>query len=290
MSGLARLTATVVARGLAFPECPRWHAGRYWLADMHTASVLSYAPGAWERPDVEVQLHPWARTAGIGFLPDGRLLAVSSRDSVVVRREPGGSLVLHADLGATTRGWCNDMIVDCRGRAYVGSYGSNLRAGEPRTAICLALVHPDGSSRPVGDPLLFPNGMAITDDGATLLVAESLAGRLVAFRIAADGTLHDGRVWSSLPGGVVPDGICLDAEGAAWVASFETGEVLRVHEGGAISAVVEVPDRVPFACVLGGPDGRTLLVCAASTWREEETLAARAGVVAVVDVEVPAVA
>jgi len=287
-----RATAMIVAGGLAFPECPRWHAGRYWLADMHVSTVWSYAPDAWDAPRVELELDRSggdARTAGIGFLPDGRLLAVSSLDSTVLRREADGDVVVHADLRAVTRGWCNDMLVDGRGRGYVGSYGANYQAGEAHADVRLALVEPDGTARAVGEPLAFPNGTVLTADGRTLIVGESLAEQLTAFTVADDGSLADRRVWAELPDGVRPDGSCLDGEGAIWVSSFVTGEVLRVHEGGHISAVVEVPDRLPFACALGGDDRRTLLVCAASTWRAEETVPDRAGVLAVSAVEVPGV-
>jgi sugar lactone lactonase YvrE len=286
----ARATATIVAGGLAFPECPRWHAGRYWLADMHVSQVLSYSPDDWDAPRLELELDRSAgdaRTAGIGFLPDGRLLAVSSLDATVLRREATGDVVLHADLSDATRGWCNDMVVDGGGRAYVGSYGANYAAGESHADVPLALVEPDGSARPVGEPLAFPNGTVLTPDGRTLVVGESLAEQLTAFTVTDDGSLSDRRVWAALPDTVRPDGSCLDAEGAIWVSSFVTGEVLRVHEGGRISAVVDVPDRLPFACALGGPDRRTLFVCAASTWRAEETVPDRAGVVAVCEVEVP---
>jgi sugar lactone lactonase YvrE len=286
----ARATATVVAGGLAFPECPRWYDGRYWLADMHVSQVVSYSPDDWDAPRLELELDRSggdARTAGIGFLPDGRLLAVSSLDSTVLRREATGDVVLHADLSDATRGWCNDMLVDRGGRAYVGSYGANYAAGESHADVPLALVEPDGSARPVGEPLAFPNGTVLTEDGRTLVVGESLAEQLTAFTVADDGSLTDRRVWADLPDTVRPDGACLDAEGAVWVSSFVTGEVLRVHEGGRISAVVDVPDRVPFACALGGDERRTLFVCAAKTWRAEETVRDRDGVVAVCAVEVP---
>jgi sugar lactone lactonase YvrE len=285
-----RATASIVADGLAFPECPRWHDGRYWLADMHVAQVLSYSPDDWAAPRVELVLDRSggdARTAGIGFLPDGRLLAVSSLDSTVRRRERSGDVVVHADLRDVTRGWCNDMVVDAAGRAYVGSYGANYQAGESHSDVCLALVEPDGTTRAVGDPLAFPNGAVLTPDGRTLIVGESLAETMTAFTVNDDGSLSDRRAWAELPDTVRPDGACLDADGAIWVSSFATGEVLRVHEGGDVSAVVTVPDRVPFACALGGDDRRTLLVCAANTWRAEETVPKRDGVVAVCVVDVP---
>jgi sugar lactone lactonase YvrE len=205
----------------------------------------------------------------------------------VRRREANGDVVVHADLRDATRGWCNDMLVDGRGRAYVGSYGADYEAGESHTDVCLALVAADGAARAVGEPLAFPNGAVLTPDGQVLVVGESLAEQMTAFTVADDGSLSDRRVWAPLPEGVRPDGSCLDVDGAVWVASFMTGEVLRVHEGGRISAVVVVPDRLPFACALGGVDRRTLLVCAANTWRAEETVPTRSGVLAVCEVEVP---
>ena len=273
--------AEVVVEGLAFPECARWHDGRWWIVDMHAGEVRSYAPDTWDAPTVEVDLGADVRTAGIGFLPDGRLVVVSAFDSTVRRREADGSVVVHADLHATTRGWCNDMLVDAVGRGYVGSYGSDFSAGEARADVALALVEPDGTSRPVGEPLAFPNGMAMTTDGQTLIVAESLADRLTAFSVAPDGTLHDRRVWAALPEGARPDGIALGADGAVWVAAFPTGECWRVEEGGRITDAVTVPDRLPFACGFGGPDGRTLLVCAAGTHEHEHTVVQRAGALAV---------
>ena len=274
-------SARVVAEDLVFPECARWHADRWWIADMHAGQVRSYAPDAWATPNVEVDLGPDVRTAGIGFLPDGRVLVVSAFDSIVRRRESNGTLVVHADLGASTRGWCNDMLVHRAGHAYVGSYGSDFTAGEPRADVALALVTPDGSATPTGEPLAFPNGMALTPDGTTLIVAESLADRLSAFSVAPDGALHGRRVWATLPEGARPDGIALSSDGAVWVAAIGPGECLRVEEGGRVTDRVTVSDRVPFACGFGGPDGRTLLVCAAHTHDHELTVQQRAGVLAV---------
>lgn len=274
-------TASVVVEGLAFPECARWSGGRWWISDMHAGEVRSYEPDAWGAPVVEVGLGAGVRTAGTGFLPDGRLLVVSAFDSSIRRREPDGTVVVHADLRTTTRGWCNDMLVDGSGRAYVGSYGSDFAAGEPRAAVPLALVAPDGTSRRVGEPLEFPNGMALTGDGRTLVVAESLADRLTAFSVAPDGTLHDRRVWAALPEGARPDGIAMGADGAVWVAAFPTGQCWRVEEGGRITDAVTVPNRLPFACGFGGPDGATLLVCAARTHEHPDTVVQRAGVLAV---------
>jgi sugar lactone lactonase YvrE len=293
VSGRPARTAAVVAGALAFPECVRWHGGRWWLVDMHTARVLSYDADFASEPVVELELDrdpvgTDARTAGIGFLPDGRLLAVSSVDATVRRREADGRVVVHAALGDVTRGWCNDMLVDPQGRAYVGSYGADFRAGEKAAPVRLAFVDVNGTARAVGEPLWFPNGMALTPDGRTLVVAESLDARLTAFTVGADGSLSERRVWARLPDPVQPDGVALDAAGAVWVASFGTRDCIRVQEGGAVTDRVVVPDRVPFACGLGGPSGRTLVVCAANTHATPQTLEEMAGVVAVCEVEVGA--
>jgi sugar lactone lactonase YvrE len=198
---------------------------------------------------------------GTGWLPNGRMLIVSSRDARLLRAEPGGKLVTHAGLaGLSPHPW-NDMAVDGRGNAYVGSIGFDFPVGEfaPGT---LALVTPGGSARQVADGLSFPNGIAVTPDNATLIIAESYASRLTAFDIGADGSLSGQRVWADLHGGV-PDGICLDAEGAVWYADVPNKRCVRVREGGAVLQTIEL-DRGCFACMLGGPGRRTLFMMAAT--------------------------
>ena len=225
--------------------------------------------------------------SGLGWLPDGRLLVVSMLDRVLMRQEHDGTLVRVADLAPITGGHCNDMVVDAQGRAYVGNFGFELFV-EPlvRRPTGLVLVTPDGSVRVVADGLEFPNGAVITPDGGTLILAETFARRLTAFRIAADGTLHDRRLWADL-GKAAPDGICLDAEGAVWVASPRTSEFVRVREGGEVLARI-ASDRQAIACVLGGADGRRLFMVSGRVRPEAPSLADRAACIRWLDVDVPA--
>jgi sugar lactone lactonase YvrE len=193
----------------------------------------------------------------IDWLPDGRLLIVSARDRALLRREPDGTLATHADLSALSEHPWNDIVVDGRGNAYVGNIGFDFQAGEPAPGI-LALVAPDGSARQVADGVAFPNGIAVTPDDSTLILAESYASRLTAFDIAADGGLSNRRVWADLDGGA-PDGICLDADGAVWYGDVPNQRCVRVREGGEVVQTIEL-DRGCFACMLGGADGRTLFL------------------------------
>jgi sugar lactone lactonase YvrE len=242
--------------GLVFGEGPRWHGDRLWLSDMHDHTVLT-VDLAGKREDV---LQVAGKPSGLGWLPDGRLLVVSMQDRRLLRREASGALVTHADLSALCTGDCNDMVVDGAGRAYVGNFGFDRHRGEePRTA-CLARVDPDGAVTRAAEDLWFPNGTVITPDGRTLIVGETLAHRLTAFDVAADGTLSNRRVWASLDG-VFPDGICLDADGCIWVTDARGPAILRVREGGRVEERVPTGDRHAFACMLGGADRRTLFVC-----------------------------
>jgi sugar lactone lactonase YvrE len=201
-----------------------------------------------------------APTLGLGFLPDGRLLIVSMRDGLLLRREPDGSLSTHADLTGLARHPWNDLVVDGRGNAYVNNIGFEFPGGDFRPGL-LAMVTPDGTVRQVADGFAFPNGMVVTPDNATLIVAESYGARLTAFDIAPDGSLSNRRVWAELPGGH-PDGICLDAEGAVWYGDVPAQRCVRVREGGALLQAIAL-DRGCFACMLGGPDKRTLFMMAA---------------------------
>jgi sugar lactone lactonase YvrE len=221
--------------------------------------------------------------SGLGWLPDGRLLVVSMQDRRLLRLDPDGLQVV-ADLSACAPFHCNDMVVDDQGRAYVGNFGFDLHAGGKPAATSLALVRPDGETLVVADQLLFPNGTVITPDGGTLIVGESFGGRLTAFEIAPDGTLSNRRVWAQLEK-AVPDGICLDAEAGIWVASPVSAEVLRVCEGGVVTDRVSVQTQA-FACMLGGPERRTLFICTAADSDPAKT-DARSGRIESVEVEVP---
>jgi sugar lactone lactonase YvrE len=242
-----------VAEGLVFPEGPRWHDGELWFSDMLGGVVMRVAQDGTVHKEFDIAAQP----SGLGWLPDGRLLVVSMRDRRLLRVERG-HIAVHADLSRLAPQQNNDMVVDQLGRAYVGNFGFDLPGRASPAPTCLVLVTPDGAARVVADGLLFPNGSVITPDGTTLIVGETFGARLTAFTIAADGSLHSRRTWADLPG-KAPDGICLDAEGAVWVASPPTHEVVRVRQGGAITHRIETVSQA-IACMLGGVDGRDLFL------------------------------
>ncbi len=277
--------------GLAYVESPRWHDGRLWFAhwgageivavDLDGKSeVVGYGP-----PTINAVTPGHGLGWSIDWLPDGRLLITGKE---LLRREPDGSMVRHADLSALAPFW-NEIVVDGRGNIYVNSINFQFVAGAQPTANTglIALVTPDGAARTVADDLALPNGMVVTPDNSTLICSESLTGRLLAFDIAADGGLSNRRVWAENLG---PDGICLDAEGAVWVQAPDTpaGVVLRVREGGEVSRRIAC-DRTIFATMLGGPDRKTLFLLAAEFRGVEkftEAMAARTGQVLVSQVAV----
>ena len=249
--------------GIAFGESPRWHDGRLWFADWGAQELIAVDLEGRSEVVVRVPSFPFC----VDWLPDGRLLIVSARDRLLLRREPDGSLATRADLSGLSDYPWNEIVVDGRGTAYVNNIGFEFPCGEfaPGT---VALLAPDGSVRQVADGVAFPNGMAVTPDNATLIVAESFAGRLTAFDIAADGSLSNRRAWAD---GVGPDGICVDAGGAVWtgVAPFTDSVVGRVRDGGEVLERVRL-DAPCFACMLGGEDGRTLFMLTAK-WRMDES-------------------
>lgn len=210
----------VYATGLRFGEGPRWHEGALWLSDMFGKKVVRVAAGGTVETVAEIPGAP----SGLGWLPDGRMIVVSMTDSKLVAID-GGKVEAYADLSAICRGTPNDMAVDRHGRAYVGNAGCNLFAGLDPRPTNLVLVE-NGKARQVADDLIFPNGMVISPDGRTLIVAETFAHRLTAFDIEPDGSLAGRRVFADT-GTRTPDGICLDTEGAVWVSSSETGEFVR---------------------------------------------------------------
>lgn len=274
-----RAQPEVLLSGLAYVESPRWHDGRLWFAHWGTGEIVAVGLDGTS----EVMGHgPTGFGWSLGWLPDGRLLVTGEG---LLRGEPDGSMVPHADLTALAEDW-NELVVDGRGNIYVNGRCDFEPEGDPPGII--ALVTPDGSVRQVAGGIAFPNGMAVTPDNTTLIVAESLAGRLTAFDIAADGSLSHRRVWADLAG-AAPDGICLDADGAVWYADVPNQRCVRVAEGGQVLDTVE-SDRGAFACMLGGPDGRTLFILAAQ-WRGVEhvgeTLAARTGQVLTVSAPAP---
>jgi sugar lactone lactonase YvrE len=243
--------------GLVFGEQPRWHEDRLWFSDWGTQEVIAVDLEG----NSEVILQGPSFPLCVDWLPDGRLLVVSARDGLLLRRESDGSLVTHGDLGGLSEpAPGNELVVDGRGNAYVNGGGFDLMAGEEFAPGLVALVTPDGSARQVADGIAFPNGMVVTPDDLTLIVAESYAKRLTAFDIAADGSLSNRRVWADLKDGV-PDGICFDAEGAVWYGDVPNQRCVRVREGGDVLQTIEL-DRGCFACALGGADRKTLFMMA----------------------------
>ncbi len=266
--------------GLAFGESPRWHEDRLWFSNWGAQEVVAVDLDGNRDVVLRMPSFPFS----IDWLPDGRLLITSGRDGLLRRMEPGGSLVTHADLTSIAGGW-NEIVVDGRGNAYVNGGGFDLLAGEKFAPGIVALVTPDGSARQLADGIAFPNGMAVTADNSTLIVAESYAKRLTAFDIAADGSLSNRRVWADLHEGV-PDGICVDADSAVWYADVPNKRCVRVREGGEVMQTINL-DRGCFACMLGGADRRTLFLMAAE-WRGLAKMADGARTGQVLTVEAPA--
>jgi sugar lactone lactonase YvrE len=278
MSIMGRPRTLLTGRGLV--ESPRWHDGRLYFSDWSAGEVVAVDLAGHS----EVVAHVDSLPLCTAWLPDGRLVIVSSAEGRLLRREPDGRLVTHADLGRP--GW-NDIVVDGRGNAYVNAAGFDPMVGEEFRPGSVSLVTADGGVREVADDLAFPNGMAVTADGAVLVVADSYRNQLIAFDIDEDGGLSDRRVWADLGEGV-PDGICVDADNAVWYADVPNRRCARVAEGGTVLETIEL-DRGGFACVLGGPDRRTLFVTAAE-WRGMETpelVAPGSGEVLAVQVDVP---
>lgn len=276
-------TATNLVDGLYFGEGPRWHDGRLWFSDFYDHAVKSVG----EAGDLRTELTIDDQPSGLGWLPDGRLLVVAMHRRQLLRVDPDG-VKLHADLSGIATHHTNDMVVDAGGRAYVGNFGfaldealkargvEGVLADHPTAR--LACVEPDGRVREAAAELHFPNGMVITPDGRTLVMAETLALRLTAFDIDADGGLSNQRVWATL-GMRAPDGICLDANGHVWVANAIAPECVLVAPGGAIVDTV-VTDQPCFACMLGGADRRTLYMMTAPSSVAELVSKSRQGRIA----------
>ncbi len=256
------LTSEVLLDGLKFPECPRWRDGKLWFSDMHAHKVMTVDL----QGNAEVKATFPHRAAGLGFLPDGRLLINTMRDKLVHCLEPDGPKVI-ADLKEFADDFINDMVVDAHGNAYVGARNVRRAESDPPTGV-IVLVSPNGETRAVADGLDGPNGTVITPDGKTLIVAETAGRALTAFDIESDGSLSNRRTFARLEGRMA-DGICLDAEGAVWIGSPQTAECARVLEGGEVTHRVHCPGKWPLACILGGDDRRTLFLMNAQTTGEE---------------------
>ena len=266
--------------GLVFPESPRWHDHRLWFSDWGAHEVIALDLDGKSEVIARVPSFPMC----IDRLPDGRLLIVSASDGLLLCREPDGSLATYADLTDLADHKWNDIVVDGRGNAYVNNIGFDFPGGEfaPGT---IALVTPQGSARKVAEGVAFPNGMVVTPDNSTLILAESYGNKLTAFDIAADGSLSNRRLWADLQDGA-PDGICLDAEKAIWYGDVPNKRCVRVREGGEVLQTIHL-DRGCFACALGGPDGRMLFMVAAEWRGMSELVPPGTGRVLATQVDVP---
>jgi sugar lactone lactonase YvrE len=273
--------ARIVTAGLAFGESPRWHGGRLWLCNWGTGEIV--AVDAVGNKEIVLTV-PAVLPYSIDWLPDGRLIVISGRDGLLLRHEADGRLVTHADLRPLSKSPWNEIVVDGRGNIYVNGGGPAPAPGEHFGPGIIVLITSDGTVRQVAENIAFANGMTVTPDNKTLIVAESHANRLTAFDISANGSLANRRVWADLDG--FPDGICLDAEGAAWYADVPSKHCVRVLEGGEVLQTVTV-DRGCFACMLGGTGRQTLFILAAE-WRGFEHMVSDARTGQVLSVEAPA--
>jgi sugar lactone lactonase YvrE len=271
---------------LHFGEAPRWHDERLYLSDISGGRVLVVDEEARATTVVELD----GRPSGLGWLPDGRLIVVSMLDHRLLRLDDDG-LVTVADLSPLCGGHANDMIVDSRGHAFIGNLGFEIEGIAPEDldvrSTNLIRVDPDGSVHCAADDMWGPNGMALSEDERLLVVAEPAAARLTAFDVADDGSLTGRRVFATLADGAVPDGICLDAEGAVWMASPTTREFLRVQDGGAVLDRISTGDRIAIACVLGGEDRRTLFCITSESMGIDASAAEPRGRIEIAGVEVP---
>jgi len=268
---------TTLLKDLALVESPRWHDNRLVFSDWAAGEVLSVDLKGARDLVTRIDAMPFC----LDRLPDGRLLIVAGQQ--LLARESDGTLATYAELGAvSTKPW-NDIVTDGRGNTYVNNIGFDFPAGEFAPGL-IALITPDGRVRQVADGLAFPNGMAVTPDNSTLIIAESYGGVLTAYHIAPDGDLTNHRVWADLHG-AAPDGICIDAEGAVWFAEVPGRRCVRVREGGEVLRTIS-SELGCFACMLGGPQGTTLFVTAAA-WPEAMTPGSRTGQILSAEVSVP---
>lgn len=265
---------------LIFPECPRWHEGNLWFSDMHGGSVFCVGLQGEILETIEIPGEP----GGLGWLPNGELLIVSMQEKCVYRWS-GRKLHRHACLAAIHTRQSNDMVVDKLGNAYIGNIGFDIHGGERPQLSALARVDYQGNVAQATDSLMCPNGMVILDEGKTLVVAETFARQLTAYTIAGDGTLTGRRVWADL-GKIVPDGICADDEGCIWVSACIHHACVRVRQGGEILDRIDTGRDNPFACVLGGEDGKRLFICVAANSDPSETHRLKSGRIDYIDVPV----
>ena len=273
MSKRITLKTEVLLEGLIFPESPRWHNDKLWFVDMEGHKVMSVDLSG----NTETILEIPGRVSGLGWLPDNKLLVVSMDDNTLLRLDPEGVNMV-ADFNKFGPVLMNDMVVDKKGRAYVGNFGFDYFNNKPFAPTKLILVYPSGDAKVVADNMAFPNGTVITPDDNTLIIAETFSAQLTAFNIMDDGSLTGRRVWANLKS-LAPDGICLDAEEGIWLAAPGRKRVVRVLEGGQITHIVRVENDA-YACMLGGPDRKTLFVATSKHTRD-------AGRIEFVKVDIP---
>jgi sugar lactone lactonase YvrE len=281
----------VLAEGIYFGEGPRWHEGRLWFSDFYAQAVKSVSLAG----DTRVEFKIDDRPSGLGWMPDGSMLIVSMTKRQLLRRSPNGEIALHADLAHVATFHCNDMVVDAKGVAFVGNFGFDLDAELTERGVeavladhptaRLARVAPDGSAEVAAADMHFPNGSVITPNGRTLIIGETLGACLTAFDIDDKGFLSGRRVWADIRPRV-PDGICLDANGAIWVANPIVPECVLVAEGGEVLEVIDTGDPC-YACMLGGDDGRTLFMLTAPTSIAHEAAGAPRGKLLIATVDAP---
>ena len=270
-----KLTTNVLLKDLKFPEAPRWHDDRLWFSDMEDRKVRSVNV----KGEIETILEVPKRPSGLGWLPNRRLLVVSMEDRKILELE-SGVLKEFADLGALATYHLNDMVVGKKGCAYIGNFGFDYINNKPFIPATIIMVNPEREAKIVAENMSFPNGMVITPDGKTIIIAETLSARLTAFDIKNDGTLINRRLWADLKS-IPPDGICLDEEEAIWVAAPGEQRVIRVLEGGSITDIVEVKNEA-YACMLGGPNLTTLFIATSTSHLVREK-----GQIEYVEVDVP---
>jgi sugar lactone lactonase YvrE len=274
-------TPAVLLDGLAFPEGARWHDGALYFSDMHDGIVWRLTTAGRATKVLELPALP----SGLGWLPDGTMCVVSMEDRRLLRLTEDGPQIL-ADLSGVARYVINDMVIDRTGRAYIGTFGCDFNNGDPPCPTQVFCVHPDGRVAIAADGIQFPNGSVITPDGRTFIVAETFGECLSGFDIAEDGSLGNRRVFGALQG-LVPDGICLDADGGVWIACLGANRMIRMIDGGTITDTISLPGRDAFACMLGGTDRRDLFICTARSYVPAETRAQRGGKIEVVRVAIP---
>lgn len=281
----------ILAEGIHFGEGPRWRHGRLWFSDFFAHAVKSVSLSGDLRTEFAIDDQP----SGLGWMPDGSMLIVSMTKRQVLRRAVDGGMSLHADLNAVASFHCNDMVVAADGRAFVGNFGFDLNAetasgraiGElsAQQTAQLASISPEGTVRIAASDMHFPNGSVIIPDGRTLIIAETFGRRLTAFEVGADGILTNRRVWAQT-GSRLPDGICLNAKGAIWIANPAAPECVLIAEGGEVLDVIET-EHPCYACMLGGEDGQTLFMLTATPPPAGQANALPIGKLRIASVDVP---